>query len=177
MQKLPQASPLQGGLKDCADIINLALQQVRSLSLDLHPAVLDDLGLMPAVRWFVDREAQRGEFKAQVSANDLPDRFPPEIELVGFRVVQEALTNISRHAHAKNVTVEFLKHGSDLHLLIRDDGIGFDKEATFRRVMQSDSLGLLSMQERIALVHGYFEINSAPGQGTEIIARIPLEIV
>jgi signal transduction histidine kinase len=176
LQKHPEASPLQARLKDCADIINLALQQVRSLSLDLHPAVLDDLGLLPAVRWFVDREAQRGEFNAQVSAQSLPDRFPPEIELVGFRVVQEALTNISRHARAKNVTVEFWQKGSDLHLLIRDDGIGFDKESAFQRVMKSDSLGLLSMQERIALIHGHFEINSAPGQGTEIHARIPLEV-
>jgi len=137
---------------------------------------LDDLGLLPAVRWFVDREAQRGEFKAKVRAQNLPDRISPEIELVGFRVVQEALTNISRHARAKNVTVEFWQNGSDLHLLIRDDGIGFDKEATFQRVMKSDSLGLLSMQERIALIHGHFEINSAPGQGTEIHARIPLEV-
>jgi signal transduction histidine kinase len=175
LQKLSEASPLQAGLKDCADIINLALQQVRSLSLDLHPAVLDDLGLIPAVRWFVDRESQRGAFNAQVSAKNLPDRFPPEIELVGFRVVQEALNNISRHARAKNVSVEFSKRGSELHLLIRDDGIGFDKETTLQRVMKSDSLGLLSMQERIALLHGHFEIKSAPGHGTEIQARIPLE--
>jgi len=176
LQKRPEASPIQAGLIDCADIINQALQQVRSLSLDLHPAVLDDLGLLPAVRWFVDREAQRGEFKAKVRAQNLPARIPPEIELVGFRVVQEALNNISRHAHAKIVTVDFWQDGSDFHLLIRDDGIGFDKEATFQRVMKSDSLGLLSMQERIALIHGHFEINSAPGQGTEIHARIPLEV-
>lgn len=174
LQKHPQAVLIEGRLKECVDIINQALQQVRSLSLDLHPAVLDDLGLMPAVRWFVDREAQRGEFNARVSAQDLPDRFPPEIELVGFRLVQEALNNIARHARAKNVSIEFSQDGSDLHLCIRDDGVGFDKETTFQKVMKSDSLGLLSMQERIALLHGRFEINSAPGQGTEIHASIPL---
>jgi signal transduction histidine kinase len=174
IQKQPEALSLQARLKECAEIINLALQQVRSLSLDLHPAVLDDLGMIPAVRWFVDREAQRGEFNAQVRAKDLPERFPPEIELVGFRVVQEALTNISRHAHAKNVTVEFWQNDSDLHLFIRDDGIGFDKEATLQKVMKSDSLGLLSMQERIMLIDGHFEINSTPGMGTEIHACIPL---
>jgi signal transduction histidine kinase len=176
MEKQSNASAIQERLGDCAGIINLALQQVRSLSLDLHPAVLDDLGLLPAVRWFVDREAQRGEFEAQVIAQDLPDRFSPEIELVSFRVVQEAFTNISRHSHAKKVTVEFWQKGSDLHLLIRDDGIGFDVDTTLQRVMKSDSLGLLSMQERIGLINGHFEINSAPGRGTEIHTRIPLKV-
>jgi signal transduction histidine kinase len=176
LQRHPEASSLQAGLKDCSDIINLALQQVRSLSLDLHPAVLDDLGLLPAVRWFVDRESQRCEFKAQVKAQNLPDRLSPEIELACFRVVQEALTNISRHARAKNVTVEFWQTGSDLHVLIHDDGVGFEKEGALQKVMKSGSLGLLSMQERIALVHGHFDIDSTPGQGTEIHARIPLEV-
>ena len=176
LQNHPQASPLKAKLKECVDIINQTLQQVRSLSLTLHPAVLDDLGLTPAVRWLVDREAQRGEFNAQVSAEDLPDRFSPEIELVGYRVVQEALNNISRHARAQNVTIEFSRQGRDLHLLIRDDGVGFDTETTYQKVMKSDSLGLLSMQERIELLNGHFEIKSAPGKGTEIHACIPLEV-
>lgn len=176
LQNQSQASPLKARLKECVDIINQALQQVRSLSLNLHPAVLDDLGLMPAVRWLVDREAQRGEFNAQVSAEGLPDRFSPEIELVGYRMVQEAINNIARHAHAKNVTIKFSQRDNDLNLLIRDDGIGFDKEITYQKVMKSDSLGLLSMQERIELLHGHFEIKSAPGKGTEICASIPLEV-
>jgi len=148
---------------------------VRSLSLDLHPAVLDDLGLIPAVRWFVDREAQRGEFTAQVSAQDLPDRFPPEIELVCFRVAQEALQQYLAPCPRRKSICRVLQGNGGLHLLIRDDGVGFDKEATFQRVMKSDSLGLLSMQERIALIHGHFEIKTAPGQGTEIHACFPLE--
>jgi signal transduction histidine kinase len=126
IQRLQEASPFQAKLDECMAIVDLTLQQVRNMSLDLHPSILDDLGLVPALRWFVDRETQWGGFSAQVVADAMDERLLAEIELVCFRVVQEALTNVTRHARAKHVTVDLWKRGSELHLVVRDDGVGFN---------------------------------------------------
>jgi signal transduction histidine kinase len=174
IMNMPEAAPLLERLQECDQILQLALKQVRGISLDLHPAVLDDLGLLPALRWFVDREAQWGEFTAQVIATDLPERLPAQIELVCFRVVQEALTNVSRHARARDVKVELWRRGKDLHLVVRDNGIGFYPAEVLEKAMKTDSLGLLGMQERVMLAGGKIEIDSAPGRGCEIHARLPL---
>jgi signal transduction histidine kinase len=174
IQNMPEAAPLNQNLRECNEIIQLALKQIRSISLDLHPAVLDDLGLLPALRWFVDREAQWGDFKAQVIADNLPERLPAQIELVCFRVVQEALTNVSRHARAHEVKVELWLRGKELHLIVRDDGIGFYPADVLEKFMKTDSLGLLGMQERVMLAGGKFEIDSSPGRGCEIHVRLPL---
>ncbi|MFZ6031116.1 MAG: response regulator [Chloroflexota bacterium] len=174
IRNLPAAAALSERLQECDQIIQLALKRVRDISLDLHPAVLDDLGLLPALRWFVDRESQWNEFNAQIVADNLPERLPAQIELVCFRVVQEALTNVSRHARARDVKVELWQRGKELHLIVRDNGIGFYPAEVLAKSMKTDSLGLLGMQERIMLAGGTIEIDSAPGRGCEIHARLPL---
>jgi signal transduction histidine kinase len=174
LQNMPEAAALGQHIGETDGIIQLALQQIRSISRDLHPAILDDLGLLPALRWFIDREAQWGGFKAQVIADNLPERLPSQVELVCFRVVQEALTNVSRHAKAQEVKVELWQRGKELHLIVCDDGIGFDPDAVFAASMKTDSLGLLGMQERVMLAGGSLEINAAAGCGCEIHVRLPL---
>ncbi len=164
----------QAKLEKATQIINLALQQVRDLSLNLHPAILDDLGLLPALRWYTDRESQWGDIYAQVLSCELPRRLSPEIELVCFRVAQEALTNVVRHAGAKNAAIEIWQRNNELHMVIRDDGIGFDPQEVFAKVMKSTSLGILGMQERVMLAGGTIEINSSPGNGAEIHLRLPI---
>jgi signal transduction histidine kinase len=161
-------------LEDSISLADRTLQQVRNLSLDLRPALLDDLGLVAALRWYVDRQAQRAGFTAHFAADPLESRPRPDIETACFRVAQEALTNVMRHAQAQQVRVELHQRAAGLHLLIRDDGKGFDVRAAQERAAQGMSAGLLGMQERVWLVGGQIDIESTPARGTEIRARFPL---
>ena len=167
------SSPIAHKLDDSIAIIDLAVQRVRDLSLNLRPPVLDDLGLVAALRWYVDREAQRADLNSELSAVELETRLSPELETACFRIAQEALTNVVRHAKARHVRVQLSQRGEELHLIIRDDGVGFDA-AAMRGKVSDVRLGLLGMHERALIVGGRVEFVSAPGQGTEVYARFPL---
>ncbi len=160
-------------LDESLRIVSHLVEEVRSRSLDLHPSVLDDLGLLPALEWYVERHAENAGFSATVSAEPHGLRWPPEIEGACFRVAQEALTNVARHARARSVRVALRRLPSALELTIRDDGVGFDVEAARRNAMQGESLGLLGMQERVQLAGGRLEIESTPGAGTLVRASFP----
>jgi signal transduction histidine kinase len=164
------ASPLQESIS----IVEVALQQVRSLSLDLRPSLLDDLGLIVALRWYVDRQTQRAGIIGEFIALPLETKLLPNLETTCFRIVQEALTNIVRHAKAQRVTIELWQQETHLHLDIWDDGIGFDVEAAREKATRGGSLGLLGMEERVSLVGGRIEIKSVHQQGTKIHAYFPL---
>jgi signal transduction histidine kinase len=138
---------------------------------------LDDLGLVAAVRLHLDRQAGLGNFHPHFKSFDLDGRLAPEVETTCFRIAQEAFTNVLRHASAKNVWVELSMDGKDhLILRVRDDGKGFDPMRESSRKEGTGSLGLLGMEERVALLHGSISIESAPGRGTGITARIPLNV-
>ena len=107
--------------------------------------------------------------------NPLEHRLDPIIETECFRIAQEALTNVARHAHAHNVTVDLHTNNGHLHLSVRDDGIGFDVGTVREKAVGGASLGLLSMEERAALAGGGLEFKSAPGQGTDVQAWFPLK--
>ncbi len=160
-------------LADSIKITEQALQQVRSLSLDLRPSLLDDLGLVATLRWYVDRQSQRGDFKARFYSNLADVRLPLESENTCFRIVQEALTNILRHAQAQQVSVELRQHDGSLTIAIQDDGIGFDPKTVMENAGVEEHMGLLGMQERVLLIDGEITIDSAPGAGTEIYVRFP----
>jgi len=174
MQHVPVATALAPYIDDSVATVERALQQVRNLSLDLRPSLLDDLGLVAALRWYVDRQAQRAGFVGKFITNPLDPRPASEIETACFRIVQEALTNVARHAQAQHVRVELRASDSELRLVVRDDGIGFDVPAARERAAHGASLGLLGMEERAHLVGGQIEIESAPGRGAEIRVRLPL---
>lgn len=171
---LPDLSELPARLEDSMAQIERVLQQIRTLSLNLRPALLDDLGLAPALRWLVSRQGERAGFEVIFQADSMDERFAAYIETTCFRVVQEALTNIVRYAQAGSVTVELRKRGTELGVSIRDDGIGFDVPAALRRAAQGHSMGLPSMQERVLLLGGRMRIESAPGQGALIDVCLPL---
>ncbi len=174
-QALTDLTQMQTRLKDGFEIINLALQQTRKISLDLHPSLLDDLGLIPALRWYADREASWGNFTAHVQAEETPEiaNLSEALKLVCFRITQEALTNISRHSEAQNVTVKLWFEAGNIHLTICDDGQGFDVQEALTGAAQGQSLGLLGMKERVLLVNGEIEIASSPSGGAEIHAIFP----
>lgn len=161
-------------LTDSLEIIEHALNQVRDLSLDLHPSILDDLGLVPALQWYLDRQAERTGLAVQFRADSPESNLPPEVQTTCFRITQEAITNIVRHANAHQVRVELYQTAAKLELVIRDDGAGFDVQAARRVAARGTSLGLIGMQERVTLIGGRLALKSAPGAGTELRVRFPL---
>jgi PAS domain S-box-containing protein len=174
IQLSSNAATLTERLNESVDLVDEALRQIRDLSLDLRPSLLDDFGLVPALAWFVDRQAQRSGFSVEWIVESSELRMRANLETTVFRVVQIALTNVARHAQAKHVHVELRQHEAELELVIRDNGIGFDVGAALERASHGATLGLLSMQERVRLVGGTLEITSTPGLGTEIRARFPV---
>jgi PAS domain S-box-containing protein len=164
----------QPRLNETLKVVERVLEQVQDISLDLRPSMLDDLGLESALRWYTDRQAALLELQVEFHADRLEQRLDPVIETECFRVAQEALTNVVRHAQAKAVTVDLRKEDGQIHLRVHDDGIGFAVAAVREKAVRGASLGLLSMEERAALAGGGLEFASTPGQGTEVHAWFPL---
>jgi PAS domain S-box-containing protein len=174
MLQSSRAAPLTRRLQESLHAVERVLEQVRDISLNLRPSMLDDLGLEPALRWYTNRQAALTRLQVQFQADALEDRLDPVIETACFRVAQEALTNVARHARASSVSVTLRKQNQHLHLFVRDNGVGFDVEVLRLQAVQGASLGLLSMEERATLTDGSLELKSAPGQGTEVHAWFPL---
>ncbi|MDQ5847303.1 MAG: sensor histidine kinase, partial [Acidobacteriota bacterium] len=155
-------------------MVDQALEQVRDLSFELRPSLLDDLGLPAALRWYADRYAKRAGIRVSTNITfaEFHPRLPRELETACFRIMQEALTNVARHAQAKNVLINLGTLNDRISLSIKDDGIGFDRHSR-NTATSSHPLGLRGMQERALALGGKLEINSVPSQGTEICAQFP----
>ncbi len=170
---LQLAGDLQLGarLEESIKIVEESLNSIRNISHELRPSILDDLGLVAALRWYVDRQSQRAEFTPHFRAEVIEERLPTEIETACFRIVQEALTNIIRHAAARNIWVELSQTPHEFRLSVRDDGIGFNVKAARDFAAQGHSLGVLGMQERAQLAGGQFELKSGKRGGAEVRVR------
>jgi PAS domain S-box-containing protein len=160
-------------MSEAIAMLDGALRQVRQWSFDLRPPLLDDLGVVSALRWYLD-ERMREFVIPHLKAPRTEKRFPSEVETTCFRVAQEALTNVVRHAKATHVWIEFRPSKKALQLEIRDDGVGFDVAAAQSRAAGGGSLGLLGMQERVRLCGGTLEVSSSAGSGTSVLAAVPL---
>jgi signal transduction histidine kinase len=160
--------------QDSIALVEHTLQQIRNLSLDLRPPLLDAVGLPAALRWYLDRQAERSGLAIQFTADPPDAQLPAGLGIACFRVVQEALTNVLRHAQARRVDVELWQTSTAVQLLLRDDGVGFDVGAAWERATRGTSLGLLGMQERVSLVGGELDVSSTPGQGTQVRVLLPL---
>ncbi|HVU79141.1 MAG TPA: GAF domain-containing sensor histidine kinase [Gaiellaceae bacterium] len=145
-----------------------ALQDVRALAVELRPAALDDFGLASAVERLTETFSARSGIETSLQTT-IDERLPPEVETTLYRVVQEALTNVLKHASAGHVSVVLSRRGDGAAVTVDDDGSGFD-EADVR----VDALGLLGMRERLALVDGTLSVESSPGGGTTVVAHVPL---
>jgi len=177
VQRLCEGPEAGSYVKDNIEAVDQALRLVRDLSVDLRPPILDDLGLTTALRWYVDRYTKRTGLSVDVLI-DLPDeneRFSRELETACFRIAQEALTNVVRHAEATQVIVRLTRDADALLLTVKDDGIGFDVERLRTRAPRVATLGLISMQERAHAAGGTIELDSAPANGTEIRFSLPLD--
>ena len=157
-------------VEDSIATVERVLAQVRDMALNLRPSQLDDLGLAESLRWYLERQAARGHLEIVFDLPPLTPRPPADVETTCFRIAQEAMTNILRSAHATHVWITIIVDANELTLTVRDDGRGFDVAAARARAMRGSSLGLLSMEERAALIGGRASIESTPGQGTIVRA-------
>ena len=163
-------------INDNLKVIDEAVDQIRDLSIDLRPLLLDDLGLVVALRWYLERQTRNLGIPAKFISGSLDedDRFSSELETACFRIVQEGVTNIVRHARATRISVRLERVITELILLITDDGAGFDARM-LRGASGIATLGLRGMEERAQAVGGSITIDSAPALGTEICARFPIK--
>jgi signal transduction histidine kinase len=143
---------------------------VHAMSRQLHPSILDDLGLADAIESECAIWSKREGIGVNYQAESIPPELPQDVALYAYRIVQEGLRNISRHARATAVDISLVGKDGAIHLAIKDNGVGFDPDQGKKK----GGLGLASMKERAYLVHGNFSINSQPGQGTVIEVMLPL---
>ncbi len=167
--RMGRAADAPEGVRPLREELVRLSEDVHALSYRLHPSVLDDLGLVEALTTECDRMARHDDLRVDVEASIVPTGLPAEVALCLFRVAQEALRNVARHAHASAVTVMLSSCSSGLRLAVSDNGSGFDPARSRDRA----SLGLASMRERVGLLHGEFSIESTPGRGTTVIAWVP----
>jgi two-component system sensor histidine kinase UhpB len=153
---------------ESAGIIKKMFEQVRTLAFELRPSVLDEFGLVEALRHLVTRHGERAGLRASFSATPPDARAPVEIETGCFRIVQEALSNVARHARARHVEVTLTVQDGALEVTVRDDGVGFNVERL------RTGLGIVGMGERADFVGGRLDIESTPGAGTTLRARFLL---
>jgi len=194
--ELEDLPAIRARLQSICDLTQHTLENIHKLMFDLRPSMLDQLGLIPALRWLSETRLEPKGVRVTVNTDSdtnllngesAPQRLPVNIETALYRVVQEAINNIARHAAARNVEIRLNMNNGVTEVSIIDDGIGFDlTELSIETIKEIDSkdfifpentrgLGLLGMQERIELLGGDLEIDSSPGSGTQIHIRVPIE--
>jgi signal transduction histidine kinase len=162
--------PARAALTELREQVVSALQNVRRLAVELRPAVLDDFGLVPALERLIDAFAEQSDVQVDFHSALGETRLPSEVETALYRVVQEALTNIVKHANATRISVSVARREPGVAAVIEDDGAGFDQ-----RTASEGGVGLLGMRERLALLDGRLEVESRPGAGTTVVAEVPLQ--
>jgi signal transduction histidine kinase len=159
-------------VRDARGLVDELMARVSNLSLDLRPAMLDDLGLLPALVWLFERYTTQTGISVDFQRAGLGERFAAEVETAAFRVVQEALTNVARHAGVTQVTVRAWVNDGTVGVQVADGGKGFAPDEEMQR---ADSGGLIGMRERALALGGTLTIDSRPGQGVQVTAEFPLK--
>ncbi len=167
-----QGYPCQKKLMESVDLVDTTLERVRRQSVSLRPPALDDMGLIAAVKSMARGFGNRTKINTSVFAEGFSTRLSQDLETALFRCVQEALTNVARHAQAAKVDVVLIQEAQRVTVEIKDNGIGFKPEEI---QFSLDHIGLTGMQERVELLQGKLRIKSKPGQGTKINIAIPLK--
>jgi PAS domain S-box-containing protein len=167
------AERVGGRLLEAIAIVDQTVDQIRNVMADLRPAVLDDYGLVAALRWYTRYFARQTDLAVLLEIEEPPSapRLPSDLETALFRIAQEALTNIVKHAHATFATLKLTIRGQSIQMAISDDGVGFNANAV-RRPHKRMSLGLMTIQERVEAIGGRLLIEAAPGQGTRIVVDL-----
>ncbi len=171
----PQLSEaaVRSKLQDARAGVDRLLARVRELSFDLRPAMLDHLGLLSALLWLFERYTSQTNVRVHFRHEGVTGRFAAEIETTAFRLIQEALTNVARHAGVTDVSVRVWRQEGFLQLQVEDEGVGFILEAA---LASHKSAGLTGMHERVQLLGGRLVIASVPGEGTQLMFWLPLSL-
>jgi PAS domain S-box-containing protein len=151
------------------------VKDMKQIANGLKPDILVTLGLVPALRELFRDIERTSQIEITFLSRNLPTRFDQDKELAIYRITQEALTNVIKHARTKHVFVNLIRQGEVLSLSVEDDGVGFDQEEFMNSSARTEALGLLIMEERAIQGHGVFSIDSQPGKGTHVLVEIPIE--
>jgi signal transduction histidine kinase len=154
-----------------AGLIDQGIDLKRRIIENLRPSLLDHLGLASALQWYVDEACKASNLQCNIRMSDQLERLPADLEIALYRIVQESVTNVVKHAHAKRIDLAVERTAEGLHVEIVDDGVGI---ADLERA-KTLSHGLAGMSHRVRSVHGTFDIRSRPGHGTRIEVFVPLE--
>jgi signal transduction histidine kinase/HAMP domain-containing protein len=173
LEKQLRDSPEKARIKAVKSMAEQAGENLDKILFDLRPALLDELGLFPALRWYASQ--LRDAFACDIEfETENPRRLPEIVEVAAFRIVQEALSNAAHHANSQHIWARLSAEPGTLVAIVRDDGEGFDTTEAAGRARSGEAVGLLGMRERTELLGGELEIESKPGEGTTVTARIPL---
>ncbi len=165
---------IENWLLDTEELLAQTIEDIRTLTFELRPSMLDDFGLIPTLRWYVDSYSKRSNIKVSLKAKDKRYRFLPEVEVTLYRIVQEALTNVAKHAMATEAFVLVSQKNATVILSVRDNGRGFDPA----KVLSAPrGIGLLNIKERVDMLGGSFEISSRTKKGTTLTINIPFSEV
>lgn len=167
LKQLEGAEP--ESMKRLRELVVATLQDVRRLALELRPTVLDDFGLVPALERLTTNFAEQTGIEVDLEAGAIADRLPPEVETAVYRIVQESLTNVAKHSHARRVSVLVARSNGTIKAVIEDDGQGFDPSAE-----GGDGVGLIGMRERIELLDGSLAVESSETTGTTVALEVPV---
>jgi len=173
---LPQNFPVvRGRLGDAKSLSNQILTTMRQLSMDLRPTMLDDLGLIPTLRWYVQNFSNRLNIYSHFQAIGFEEKLPPQIETAFYRIIQEALNNIAKHANADRIEISLEQRDSMICASITDNGKGFDLDKVLHPESPERGFGIIGMQERVSLLEGNIDIKSKPGFGTHSHIEVPYQ--
>jgi PAS domain S-box-containing protein len=170
-REVPSSS--NASLDHATSLVQEIIGSVREMSMDLRPTILDDMGLVPALNWYFSRYTSQTGIRIKFRINKHIERLRPEVEVTLYRFVQEALTNIARHAGVDRAVVSMTKSANHIKVSVRDHGIGFDSASALRR---SDASGLTGLRERLRLIKGEFTLTASPGGGARLLATLPINM-
>ena len=172
LERSTQDEEIKRSMTELRELTGNTLESVRRMALDLRPTALDHLGLAAAIHAFAKRFPQERGIDVDVTVRGIKRRLPADLELVFYRVAQEALTNVAKHARARHVWISLARQRGTVTLTVADDGVGFAPENVAAE--EGSGFGLFGMGERMALVRGSLDVQSGPGRGTSITARVRL---
>jgi len=165
---------LKEDIRQARNLAANALTELRGIVFGLRPSILDDLGLVPAMRWYARSQLDEAGLQVEVQAPDPMPDLPAKISISLFRIAQEAINNVLRHADARTVNIELSLQAGVITLQVRDDGKGFDPLHASQSALPDQHLGLLGVRERAELLGGQLQLDSSPGQGTCLTVHLPL---
>jgi len=172
--KNPDSGKLDASIQEARDLASEIISDLREISLDLRPTMLDDLGLAPTLEWLTTQFRKRYEIDTELEVQVEEKALPLEVSTTVYRIIQEALGNVAKHAQANSVRIQIVANEEMLEAFIKDDGVGFENSALVSAQTQQGCSGVLNMKERVSFLGGKFRLDTKIGEGTTIKFSVPI---